>query len=105
MTSETRTLVELRDITAIEFSCPHCTAKILYPFDTKHGRLATNCPSCNESWLLPNGPNMHPTAKTILQEMLALFAALQTAIADTRIAAKIRLQVAPDVPQGRTERE
>jgi hypothetical protein len=93
MTSETRTVIELKDITGVEFECPGCQAKILYPFSKQYGRFATNCPSCNASWLLPNGPNTHPAAHTIMQELVTTFAALQKLLSDSRVDAKIRLQV------------
>jgi Zn finger protein HypA/HybF involved in hydrogenase expression len=47
MTSETRTLIDLSDITGIEIECRDCTAKVFYPRKNNHERIARQCPNCN----------------------------------------------------------
>lgn len=47
MTSETRTLIDLSDITGIEIECRECSAKVFYPRKNNHDRLIRQCPNCN----------------------------------------------------------
>jgi Zn finger protein HypA/HybF involved in hydrogenase expression len=47
MTSETRTLIDLSDITGIEIECRECSAKVFYPRKKNHDRLVRQCPNCN----------------------------------------------------------
>ena len=49
MTSETRTLIELNDVTGIEIQCPECQVKILFPI-AKGFKLAYTCPQCHKPW-------------------------------------------------------
>ena len=51
MTSETRTLVDVSDISGIELN--KCGAKILYPLE-KYQIALSQCPNCNDHWFLGN---------------------------------------------------
>lgn len=47
MTSETRIMVDLADISSIEIECRECGAKIAYPREKNQERIAQQCPNCN----------------------------------------------------------
>lgn len=78
MTSETRTLIELKDITGIEFKCKHCCATLLYPIgdqlDPK--RVVSACPNCKEEWFVFNGERIG--ALDLVREFLTRLKALTT---------------------------
>lgn len=48
MTSETRTLIEMNDITGVEIECPECRLMIFYPIFVKEViKIGPACPHCN----------------------------------------------------------
>ena|SRR5258708_1455798 len=51
MTRETRTLIEITDMWAVEFTCPHCGTRYSVAFDKSDRQLLTHCPNCREPWL------------------------------------------------------
>jgi len=92
MTSETRTLIELADISGIELECPKCGGKILYPLKEYAERLMSHCPNCNEHWFVgsENIPGNPPQGKESISDLIG---ALRAATGRTDIRARIRLQV------------
>jgi len=52
MTSETRTLIGMGDVTGIEIECPECHLTILYPV-AKLFKIRPQCPHCNQDWFDP----------------------------------------------------
>lgn len=49
MTSETRTLIEVGDVSGIEVECPECHTTIMFPVGDRFS-LTTQCPHCNRKW-------------------------------------------------------
>lgn len=49
MTSETRTLIELSDITGVEITCSGCGYGAYYPI-AKFTELESFCPQCKIAW-------------------------------------------------------
>jgi hypothetical protein len=96
MTSEHRTLIDLTDITGVEFECTHCGAKVLYPFD-RHDRLIDQCPNCHEHWLV-DSPMRHPSAATTADGVKKVIASLHLLSKDPMVRARVRLLV-EDKPQ------
>jgi hypothetical protein len=97
MTSEHRTLIELVDITGIEFECKNCTAKILYPLQESYKRLSEQCPNCLEPWFAKG--SMNPNVPTPADEVKKIFATLHKVATSPQILAQVRLCiVAPDSP-------
>jgi hypothetical protein len=93
MTSETRTLIELSDIAGVEFGCPKCGAKILYPMGKSYERIAEHCPNCNEDLFAPPNPKDHPTTPKIAKQVLEGLTAFQALIKRSDIYAYVRLEV------------
>jgi hypothetical protein len=79
MTSETRTMVELKDVLGVEFECPKCHFKVLYPAASSFERLATKCPHCYEPWfLIPEGPQGEETLDDVVKQWLTVMRNLPT---------------------------
>ena len=51
MTSETRTLIEPRDVLGVECGCTHCGVKHLIPLQSFDRGIPAECPNCHESWV------------------------------------------------------
>ena len=72
MPSESRTFIALSDISGVEFECPKCQAKILYPIKKHYEPLPQNCPSCGQVWFDEN-PNLaadQPKVAELVQRTL-----------------------------------
>ncbi len=97
MTSEQRTLIELTDITGIEFECPaaDCKAKILYPFQAEYKRLSEQCPNCGRPWFGAR-PERYQDSPTPAAQAKQLFAALHKIANDQLLQAHVRLSIAAD---------
>ena len=95
MTTETRTLIEMKDISGIEFKCPRCGACVLYPFGEPIARLVDKCPNCFESWFA-GGAHLPSTPEPVAEEIRQLFMALQDTVKRKDIKARIRLHVTLD---------
>jgi hypothetical protein len=93
MTTETKTFIEITDIAGLEFSCPKCQTKVLYPLDKKYDRLADKCPNCYEPWL-ENRPKQ-PGELDISQRLLNLFVGIRSIPASPEVKASVRLHVKP----------
>jgi hypothetical protein len=94
MTVERRTLIELADITGIEFECPNCKTKVFYPLKKEPYRLPQNCPNCNETWLVldQNQPSGQHAGGAILE----LLTNLRRAVESPFVKAHVRLHITPE---------
>src|SRR5947208_169882 len=92
MTKETRTLIEVADITGVELQCGRCGACVLYPFARQIDRLVDKCPNCFDPWF-PN-KSTASSPKTDTDEILRAFAALREMAERKHVGAKIRFHVA-----------
>jgi hypothetical protein len=92
MTSEVRTLIEFTDIIGIEFECPKCAAKILYPLDKHYDRLLSLCPNCDQTWFDTND-RIHPAEPQVIDQVTNLIAHFRKLVARTDIHAHVRIQV------------
>jgi hypothetical protein len=72
MPTESRTFIELSDISGVEFECPKCQAKILYPIKRHYEPLPENCPSCGQKWFdsNPDLPAGQPQVVELVQKTL-----------------------------------
>jgi predicted RNA-binding Zn-ribbon protein involved in translation (DUF1610 family) len=93
MTTETRILIEFSDIFGVEFECPHCGAKIVYPLAKPYQRLGSLCPSCNEGWFAPQNPAAHPSTPSVAKQVFEGLLAFQQLLSRSDIHARVRLQV------------
>ena len=91
MTIEHRTLIELSDITGIEFECPQCQTKVFYPLAKEPYRLAQSCPNCNQTWLEidTKTANVHHSGDAVLE----LITKLRKATESSFVKAHVRLYV------------
>ncbi len=48
MTTETRTLIEFKDVLGVEYECGNCGTKIQFPLKAHDCPLV--CPNCNNQW-------------------------------------------------------
>jgi hypothetical protein len=92
MTSETRTLIEPMDITAVEFECPHCKVKILHPL-SGIDRLSDKCPNCFQPWFAANLSTMRPSEPQPIQRTKAAILGLQALFPNAGLLAKIRFEI------------
>lgn len=92
MSSESRTFIELSDITGVEFECPKCEAKILYPIKKHYEPLPQNCPSCGAAWFDENPalPFDQPRIVEIVQKTLI---SLHNIAATPAIRSRVRLNL------------
>jgi hypothetical protein len=98
MTSEQRMLIELTDITGIEFACPHCKVKILYPLQGDYKRMSEKCPNCFEPWFGLD-PTRHPDSPTPADEAKKVFATLHKVATSPLVLAHVRLCISGTVEQ------
>jgi len=91
MTSENRTLIELSDIAGVEFECPKCGTKVLYPME-KSDRLADKCPNCFEPWL-ENDPSARPGGQTISERIQRTFASFRGIATSAEVKAKVKVWI------------
>jgi hypothetical protein len=96
MTSETRTLIEPTDISAVEFECTHCKVKILYPLGGID-RLSDKCPNCYQSWFAAKSALAHPSERQPVDQVKAAIVGIQTLFPNLGILAKIRLEITPKI--------
>ena len=93
MAVHTRVLIELRDILGVEFECPHCGTKVLYPLAKPSQALAERCPSCSRDWFAPKNPAAHPSLPSSAKQVLDGLTAFQTLLSRSDIHAHIKLQI------------
>ena|SRR2546423_15320284 len=75
MTIETRTLIEVTDMMAIEFECPHCHIRYSVKLESGADRNVHDCPNCNEHWFTDNHPIS--TKQSDLRLILGFMAAIR----------------------------
>jgi DNA-directed RNA polymerase subunit RPC12/RpoP len=92
MSREIRTLIELSDITGVEFECRKCGAKVLYPFRKEYERPAERCPSCGEPWFADAGMQ-HPSASSTADQVKKVIASMMTMAASPLVHAQVRLAI------------
>ena len=94
MTKETRTLIELSDVTAIEVECRDCKAKIVYPLAKTYDKIVQRCPNCNDDlFVLNSEPGVPPHSSSMenIRSIIKIVRALGKPGPDLK--ANIRLQV------------
>lgn len=102
MTSETRTLIELGDITGAEMECPECHLTIFFPVG-KLFKIAASCPHCNHQWF-DERVNKHPsdTPYPAIDSIQAIFKELRTLTRDDRtdihVRMRLRINIEPTKP-------
>lgn len=99
MTSESRTLIEARDVVGIDLECPNqqCKARAFYPIGIPDPKIPFACHSCNTDWfaLAPDPRSGAAASKAIEQiKMLMRFFTFLDTSNRSDIYAKVRLQVA-----------
>ncbi len=67
MTRETRTTIEPNDITAVEFECRKCKARLVAKLDSLKD-CPVFCPRCQEQWVIHNS-DAHAKLHHFLQRM------------------------------------
>lgn len=87
-----RSIIELTDITGIEFECRKCKAKILYPLQEHYKRLSEQCPNCQENWFTPQAMR-NPDMPTPADEVKRIFATLHKVASSPTLLAQVRLLV------------
>ncbi len=98
MTSENRTLLELSDILGIEFQCPRCEARVLYPFTKSIDRMIDRCPNCLEPWFTEN-PHLPAQRGPVAEEVRLVVLALRDLIERKDVIARVKLHVAEGLPR------
>jgi NAD-dependent SIR2 family protein deacetylase len=92
MPSESRTFIALSDISGVEFECPKCQAKILYPIKKHYEPLPPNCPSCGQIWFDEN-PNRAADQPTVAELVQRTLISLHNITETPAIRAHVRLNV------------
>lgn len=92
MSSESRTFIELSDITGVEFECPKCQAKILYPIKKHYEPLPENCPSCSQA-LFDENPALPPGQPRIVEMVQKTLVSLHNMSETPAIRTWVRLNI------------
>lgn len=74
MTIETRSTIELKDISAVEFGCPSCGAVIIRKID-QNFRMPSGCFNCDAQWTVTMSPEQQ--ALTQLFRTLAHYSSVK----------------------------
>ena len=96
MTTESRTLINLIDITGLEFVCQECGAKFTYPLHgTGTRKEIGHCPSCDAPWFVTQRASDGP--KNVQNFMRAL----ERLAGDKDILAQLQVSITliPSHPQ------
>jgi predicted RNA-binding Zn-ribbon protein involved in translation (DUF1610 family) len=92
MPSESRTFIELSDISGVEFECPKCQAKILYPIKRHYEPLPENCPSCGQKWFDHN-PALPEGQSQVVELVQKTLISLHNITETPAIRAHVRLNI------------
>ena len=93
MTREIRTLIEPNDVTAVEFECLHCRARI--SLDIKDYEQADiKCSQCKRPWFPSLGGPAHAAAHRLLSGLKSWDEVKNNP--DMEVGVRIRLQLKPD---------
>lgn|SRR5579862_7527656 len=96
MTSETRTFIELRDITGIELECRGCQTRIFTPLHVRLDKIGVSCPSCGNEWFqMTSDPRTGSTLCPAMDQLRAMIDKLRLLASSDRadVVANIRLHV------------
>ena len=95
MTTETRTTIELQDITAVEFECKQCGTKTTRKLDNALV-IPVTCDNCRDQWVIGNSDEFH--------QLTAFFQQFKHYAGD-KFKYRLRLQITPSVSQTSTDRQ
>jgi hypothetical protein len=91
--SEQRTFIEPTEIAGVEFGCPKCGLKILYPLTGNYTRLVDHCPTCDQT-LVATDPTAHPSFSRHEREQIAnLLTQLRNITQNPAIKAHVRIHI------------
>jgi hypothetical protein len=100
--------IQLSDILGVEFECPKCQAKILYPIKRHYDPLPEGCPSCGQLWFNenPDLPAGQPRIVELVQKtLISLHNISETAAIRTRVRLNIQdLSQEEEVPNAETRK-
>jgi len=97
VTSESRMVIDVTDISGIELECAECGAKILYPVNKYREQLATRCPNCRDLWFMGN-ENIPGNPAQGMEKITTLITALRDATGRPDIRARVHLLIASRAP-------
>lgn len=89
MTNETRTLIELEDITGIDMGCPHCEIRLFHPM-SRADTVPITCPSCNGQWF---GGTVDQNNRTVGSEQVKTLAKVLKLLTAERGDIYVRLKL------------
>jgi phage FluMu protein Com len=92
MATETRTFINLSDLSGIEFECRNCNAKILYPIQKHYQPLSEKCPSCKKP-LFDNNPELPSDQPQIVELVQKTIISLHNISETPAVKAHVRLYV------------
>lgn len=94
MTTETRSMVDVADISGIEVECRECNAKVFYPREKNQERINQRCPNCNADLFVINVNDPRQEGSVSMEQvrmLMRLIKFLAKPAAD--LHANVRLQV------------
>lgn len=96
MTSETRVLIEVGDISAIEIECQKCSVTSTFPI-SECSKINAGCPHCEKKWFDTNDNVRDKTVCPATDSLRAIASNLSALNSKTRtdIHAKIRIHLRP----------
>jgi DNA-directed RNA polymerase subunit RPC12/RpoP len=92
-----RTLVDLKDITGIEYECLHCHARYTVPIE-KIDRPVFDCPNCKEQWISSETP---PDSDFADARAIDLFLKFLKELQNRHMGATLRIEVSVDANNGK----
>jgi Zn-finger nucleic acid-binding protein len=97
MTSETRTLIELPDVSGLELTCLECGFVALFPMD-KLAKIVPHCPQCNHVWFDQRQGEYGRTTYPAIDSLQAIATELRTLSRKDRtdLHVSVRLSVKPE---------
>ena len=91
VTHETKHLINVADVSGVDFECKQCRARISLPADAT--RVLLQCPSCNADWILPNTDEHNA-----IQTLLAVFKKTERALQGRPFSLRLQITSLPDAP-------
>ena len=91
MTTELRTLIDLKDIIGLEFGCPKCPAKVVQPFFIVKDQQRTQvlkCPSCGANWYATEHKTSAPDMLATLMQTFEAVASHSDVYASIKLCTK-----------------
>jgi hypothetical protein len=99
MTSEIRTMIEPKDIKAIELECGKCHASTRRQIDNWL-QDSSSCPNCGDVWLHINSPELNE-----IKTLVMLIRGLATRTSNKHLPFNIRFDISGTVSEKRTGNE